>query len=272
MYRKKFEKDYVYRELRKLGTALRNDVRIYLIGGCNMMFRDAKTATKDIDIVVKQASDLHAIVETLTSLGYYIVKELPKNYQQLGASAVMRNKDGFQCDIFYKQVCGGLEISNRMERRAEFLEKINKLKIYLTAPEDIFLFKSITEREADLEDMRVLIERGLNWSVVSNECKCQKKRKIWEAFLCSKLEELKEKYGIITPIHREIKMAAENEMLKEKFRCIIKNGKPFKEIAARIQKELNYSEAWTRKQLEKLVKAGAIKKEKHGRTYKYWVK
>lgn len=112
----------------------------------------------------------------------------------------------------------------------------------------------------------------LNWSVVSNECKSQDKKKIWETFLLSKLEELKNRFGIVTPIYKDIKKTAEDEMIKDMFLSIIKDGKTLKEIVDYVKKNLKYSESWTRKELEKLVKEDIIKKEKDGRTCNYSVR
>ena len=258
MHRKKFKKEYIETELKKLGEKIGKRIKIYLIGGCSMIYRDAKTATKDIDAVVMHSSDIMSLVKALKSLGYHEVKELPGDYQKLGASVVLRNNDDFQCDIFYRQVCNNLIVTNGMIKRAEFLGSFGKIDIYLISSEDVFLFKSITERESDLDDMRMLIEKGLNWSVVSNECKSQDKKKIWETFLLSKLEELKNRFGIVTPIYKDIKKTAEDEMIKDMFLSIVKDGKTLKEIVGYVKKNLKYSESWTRKELEKLVKEDII--------------
>ncbi len=58
MYRKTFGIDYMERELERLGEALDSDVTIYLIGGGSMLYRDAKAATKDVDMVVTDPSYL----------------------------------------------------------------------------------------------------------------------------------------------------------------------------------------------------------------------
>lgn len=197
---KKFNREYMIAELEKIGLNLKKKVRIFLLGGCGMIFRNLKEATKDVDIVFTSPDDLREVVGVLESLRYSEVMKLPAEYKQLGAYAILRNKDGFQVDLYNKQVCRGLEITDRMERRAEFFKSFVNLDVYLIAPEDIFLFKSITEREADLLDMRTLVERGINWDTVKKECLLQEKRKIWESFLVVRLEELKAKYGIEAPI------------------------------------------------------------------------
>ena len=96
MHRKKFKKEYIETELKKVGGKIGKRIKIYLIGGCSMIYRDAKTATKDIDAVVMHSSDLISLIKALKSLGYHEVKELPGDYQKLGASVVLRNNDDFR--------------------------------------------------------------------------------------------------------------------------------------------------------------------------------
>src|SRR3989304_4715716 len=107
------------------------------------------------------SSDLKDFVDVSKGLGFQEIVKLPKEYEVLGASAVLRDAKGFQFDLFHRQVCRGLEITKRMEKRAEPCKTLGKLDVYMMAPEDVFLFKSITEREADILDMRSLAERGL---------------------------------------------------------------------------------------------------------------
>lgn len=268
----KFDKDYVQKELERIGSNLKEEVKIYLIGGCGMSFRGLKDATKDIDIVFEDANKLKSFADALEELGYKEVKELPEEYQKLGASAIMRNPDGFQTDLFYKQVCGGLVISGRMTERAEFFKDFINLKVYLVAPEDIFLFKGMTERDGDLEDMRVLAEKGLDWEVIKKECTFQEKRKIWEAFLVDRLEVLREKTGIKAPILKDLRKDAEDEIIKTLFLGIIKGGNhTIKSIAETVKQRTGYSKSWTRKGLSRLVELDVIKKKRKGREYWYYV-
>lgn len=269
---RKFDEGYVLGELEKIGLRLNRRVRAFLIGGCGMVFRDLKEATKDVDIVLVSPMDLKEVVEGLRSLGYSEVLELPAEYEQLGASAILRNKDGFQVDLYYKQVCRGLEVTGGMRGRAEFFKTLGNLDVYLITPEDIFLFKSITEREADLLDMRILAERGIDWDTIMGECLSQEKRKIWESFLVERLGELKDTYGIEAPIIRELWRIAGDELVRRIFVGIVEEGNDTADkIAKAIKERSDYSESWTRKELRKLVERGVLKVEKKGRKYRYCV-
>lgn len=267
---KKFSGKYVRGKLGKLGIAMKRKSRAYLIGGCGMIFRDLKEATKDVDIVMISMKEVKEGVIALKSLGYVEVQTLSPEYERLGASTVLRNGDGFQIDIFCRQVCGNLELSEGMMKRAEFLGRFGNLEVCLVAPEDIFLFKSITDRELDLDDMRILAQRGLNWDVVKAECASQSRRKAWEAFLAIRLEEMKEKYGIEAPIYKELVKSSEDELIMREFKNIMDKGNNTVEKIAPVMKEkLGYSESWTRKMLRKLVKKGLIRVEMDGRKKRY---
>ena len=269
--RKMFTEKELIKELSSIGRTLKKKLQVYVIGGCSLIFRGRKLSTKDIDVVVLSPADLKIFINTLKSAGYNEIIKMPEEYKKLGASAILRNNNGVQFDVFYKWMCKGLEVTDRMIKRAEFLKKFGNLEIYLITLEDIFLFKGMTERPGDLSDMAVIAGAGINWDVVKEECLLQEKRKIWEVFLVDRLLELEKVHGIHAPILKELKTGAENEMIKEMFISIVKDGKTFKEIADYVKKTLNYSESWPRKELEKLVKKGIIKKEKQGRSYRYRV-
>jgi predicted transcriptional regulator len=267
---KKFEKAYITGELEKIGSALKRKIKIFLIGGCAMSFRELKTATKDIDIVFVSPEGLKDFASALKSLGYREAVKLPDEYKNIGASTILRNKDDFQCDLFYKQVCRGLEITERMEGRSQYFKTFGNLRVRLISPEDIFLFKSMTEREGDLEDMRILATGGLDWGKIKEECLLQERRKIWEAFLVDRLEELENRFHIKAPITRELKKLAGEEMTKMVLINIIKEGTDtVDEIAKVVKEKYKYSESWTRRELKKLVDAGTIKIKREGRVNKY---
>lgn len=267
-----FNESELISELDRIGRNLKRGMKIFLIGGCSMVLRGYKLATKDIDVVFTSPSDMKEFVDVLKDLRFLEIAELLEEYRALGASAVLRNMEGFQFDLFHKQVCKGLEITERIEERAEFYRTFGNLEVYIMAPEDVFLFKSITEREADILDMRGLAERGLNWDVIKEECILQKKRKIWEYFLVYRLEELKSRFGIAAPIIKELWIRGGDELVKRVFTDIVKAGNDtFNKIHGVVNMKYKYSESWTRRQLKRLVEKGVLIKEKDKRKFRYFV-
>lgn len=272
MRRPVFNRNELERKLRDIGSSLKHEVKVYLLGGCAMTFRGQKSSTKDVDFVVDSPQSLKHLVVSMKSLGFSDVIQLPEDYQKLGASFVMRDSDGFQVDLFYKRVCNGLDINDRIERRAKAFGIFNNLHIYLMAPEDIFLFKGITEREADLDDMRILVEGGIDWNIVKEECLLQEKRQIWEALLTNKLLQLKERYGIESPIIKDLMEAADSQLVKIVFIKIIREGNnTFDKIADAVKLKYGYSRSWTRGELKKLVEKRMIRRNMIARTYNYSV-
>jgi hypothetical protein len=162
----------------------------------------------------------------------------------------MEDNRGMRFDIFDRQVCRGLELSQGMKTRARVYQSFGNLDVYLMAPEDIFLFKGITERATDLEDMRVLAEVGLNWRTIEQECVSQKGSGQWAYMLGTKLLELRAKSGIESPIIKKLMDHADLDLLTHVFGNVIGRGNStFNEIAQAIDEKYRYSASWTRKQL-----------------------
>lgn len=101
---------------------------------------------------------------------------------------------------------------------------MGKLHIYLMSREDITLFKSITERELDLKDIRTLIETGINWDIVEEECINQKDSGMWANLLLDKLSDLYERYGITIRLSR-VKEHADSQVLRKAFTDFMGEGK-----------------------------------------------
>lgn len=270
MARRTFNLKYIENELKKIGKHIPKKVEGILIGGANMMYRGLKAATKDVDMVVMNPNDLKLFSEALGNIGYLEVKHLSREYTNLGASVIMRNRDGFQYDIFYKQVCNALVLTPRIIKRAEKLGQFNNLSVLLMSPEDIFLFKGMTERAADLEDMRILVEQGLNWDIIMDECQEQKGERIWEAFLHVKLGELWDKFGIRAPISGRLRQISEQRILRNIIISFLGEGRSYGELSDHIQKKLDCSDSWIRKQVSAMLKEGLIQRKRSGRTYIYY--
>lgn len=172
--------------LSRIGSRLGRKISAYLIGGCAMTLMGRKVSTKDIDIVFSSTDDARDFMAAAQSTGFEYVLEPTNEYNALGASAIMEDSRGMRFDIFDRQVCRALELSKGMKSRARLYRGFGNLDVYLMSPEDIFLFKGITERETDLDDMRILAEVGLNWQTVKSECLSQKKSGRWAYMLSAR--------------------------------------------------------------------------------------
>ena len=85
-----------------------------------------------------------------------------------------------------------------------------KLTISLMSDEDLFLSKSVTERDRDIEDMHHLYLKGLGIDTIFHEMKHQdaNTKFNWEAFMAVKLGELEERYQMTVPWKGEVEERA----------------------------------------------------------------
>lgn len=269
---KKFGEADLINALNEIGTKLKKKTQIYLIGGCAMTFMGAKAATKDIDVIVTSPENAKNLIKSMEDAKFIRVNNLTREYKAMDATVIMERAD-MRYDIFTKKVCGKLEIDEKMQTRATFYKTFGNLDVYLMSGEDIFLFKGMTERTADLDDMLIFVQRGINWDIIRDECFSQKKSATCADLLGAKLIDLKGRHGIDSPILKEMLDMKDMDLLERSFKKIIGDGElSFLNIAKGITEKYRYTPSWTRKQLHLLVKRGKIKRRKNGARYFYSMK
>lgn len=182
--------------------------------------------------------------------------------------AILRGKEYFQFDIFLRRVCNALGLSDTMIDRAEKYGRFGNIQLYLLRTEDVFLFKSVTERDRDMEDMFTLLRKGINENIVVEECKNQriKTGRIWETFLVTRIEELETKYRITIPWKKKLIRIGEKETAKH---IIIDRIKKGENTAKQITAMLNLSYNFTKEVLKDLEKNGEITVDRCRKPYKY---
>ena len=157
-----------------------------------------------------------------------------------------------------------------MKTRVHEIWAKRKLKIQIASKEDIFLFKGITEREADLDDMRLLAESGLDWKTIKQECQNQTTLSgvLWESALYQNLLDLKEKYHIESPIEKPLRDAAEKKLIEITLTKEIEKGNnTFKSITQKIKEP----QSFVRTELKRLAKKGLITVDKSNKPYKFYI-
>jgi len=226
--RRSFSKEYVLKELDRLASRITVPIRLTIIGGLGLINFGLKEATKDIDVVVQSSGELHALTGALETLGYgsLSLSMISRPYKKMEASRILENSEGFRWDIFLNQVCSALILSNGMKSRATPFYRKGLLQANLASKEDLFLFKGITEREADLDDMRLLAESGLNWRIVEEECQHQSvsSGRLWENALLENLIDLRERYSIRSPIERTLRKVVEEKLIEDALTRAIEEG------------------------------------------------
>jgi hypothetical protein len=271
--RRSFDRNYLNREFDKINATTKQPFTLYLIGGGAMAFYGLKTATKDIDIILTSRDDLKNLQTTLKDMGY---KEpnpavITRAYNKMQTNSLLENHDGFRWDLFLKTVCNTLMLSAEMKKRATTLYQGNRLKVLLASKEDLFLFKGITEREADLYDMQILAQSGLNWETISQECKSQSEISgvCWEDALYQNLINLKAKYSIESPIEKSLRKVAERKIIETALTNQIKKGNhTVKSIAQEIKEPQNF----IREELKRLADKELIGIDRSNKPHKFFLK
>jgi hypothetical protein len=218
VWMKAFDGTYVLGELGKLDRTLKRKFPIYVLGGAAMSFYGMKTATKDIDVVVESKNDLAELSAALEASGYSRPARIDAPYRAMRAGAILENRDGFRWDIFVKTVCGGLSLSPGIAKRAKDFGNFTNVCIKNVSPEDIFIFKAVTSRPRDRDDMFVLFSNGLDFNEIKHEINGQSKAsndKAWVAFFFVGLDEMVEKYGTMIPNYDEFLEMAEKDALEK---------------------------------------------------------
>ena len=176
----------------------------FIIGGAMLLYHGLKRATKDIDVIVDTPTEFR-IVETALKKTGFSTKIPTGEYQKMDISQIFMRED-FRIDLFQRTVCKGLAFSDAMRDRALKIIELNALIISLCSNEDVFLFKTLTEREGDIEDCIALAQRGIDWNAILDELKNQIKmsgNQVWVTWVGERLDLLQER-GLNIPIMPEI--------------------------------------------------------------------
>lgn len=197
-----------FKQLEKLfieiDKQIKSETYIYIIGGAVLLYHGLKPSTKDIDVITANEHDYKSFENVLISINFK-----PKNptgvYKKLNLGAILE-RDDYRIDIFNKTVCKMFSLSEGMKKRANKIIDHGHLKVNLCSNEDIFIFKSLTEREGDIEDNISLVQYGINWDIVLGELISQIEKSgqdVWITWVGERLDLLEEK-GINIPIMKDI--------------------------------------------------------------------
>ena len=198
--RRKHSKSELIPVLEDISTHLEAETTVYLIGGLAMVLHGYKAITFDVDIVFDTDEDLKRFMAAAEKAGLKSVSDKSAEYVQLGPQHILENQAGIRLDIFYKQVCNGLILSEDMKQRAQTKLEFNNLTVHAMSGEDIFLFKSITMRDHDLVDMATIAAMELDWNTIEFEIKKQPNSEKWFPRVRERLMDLKDDYGVDSPL------------------------------------------------------------------------
>ncbi len=188
----------------EIGAGLKGKADVFMIGGAALLYQGMKPATKDIDLIVGTGGELKDVEAALKRIGFE-GRSPSIEYKKMELGKILVRGD-FRIDLFLKTVCNGFSLSGGMRSRAAKLHASGNLAVFLCSNEDIFLFKTLTEREGDMEDCISLAQRGLGWGAILGELQQQinaSGNRIWITWVGERLDALEER-GVVVPIKGEI--------------------------------------------------------------------
>lgn len=194
----------IIKAFEQINTHITKQTTIYLIGGAVLLHHGIKPATKDIDIILPNQTTYTHLLAAMTKLGYK--EKIPtESYKKMQISTILENDDN-RFDLFIKKVCKKIILTTNMKKRSTPILQQKHLNVFLCSNEDIFIFKSITERSGDLEDCIALAKRGINWEIILHELQNQiqhSKEDIWITWIGERMDILQDE-GINIPIMKKI--------------------------------------------------------------------
>lgn len=194
----------------EIDNLLEKSINIYLIGGSVLLYNNLKEGTKDIDLVVRSLDDKENLEKALNILNFK--KEVPsKEYSNFDLDHIFISEK-YRLDIFNRVVCGKLVLSENMVKRAKLIKKYKFINLYTCSLEDVLVFKSITERDGDIDDCKsICFNSFIDWKVILEEIKFQIKEygsSVWITWFEERLN-LLEDNGVDVLIISEIRKLSE---------------------------------------------------------------
>ena len=260
----------------EIGRKLPTLVQAYLIGGESMKIKGLKTKTRDIDIIINTNDEFDALVKALTKLGYEPKNNLEysKEDLRLFPSIIMNHINKSRICLYTKKIQKTLSLSSNMISRAD-LSNFHNLRLGILKNEDLFVLKSITSREGDIQDMALIVQLGhvgddqykqkdFDWDIVWDEIMNQEKIGLNQSFIeiiQNNLKWLHEYDGIIIPFRNKLQRFVLDQQIKK----LLGEGKiPLKDIVDLLI-NAETSEQTIRNRIESLAKINIVNKKYVGK-------
>jgi len=253
MERKEFSKHQLIGMLEKVGNGFESLAVAFMLGGGAMCFRNQKISTKDLDLVFENKPQALAFSGKLSELRFKKKSGLETEYEEMKAEGIWEEEEGgFRIDVFAGKVCDALELSKDVRERSEGLGVFGKLEVRMFSNEDVVLFKSVTERERDVDDIAAVIKTAsLDWNAIKKEIEGQTKHyPNLPTLVFNKLVELKEKHEISPPITSWLKRKSNEQILRLEFKQRLEAGLTKEQALDSLAKH-----GFSKKEIEKLLES-----------------
>jgi hypothetical protein len=154
-----------------------------------MMYLGSKSFTKDLDVVVYSEEEYDAILCALDDLGFE--RDKPTEGMKRANLSEILKRGEYRIDLFAKSICGKLQLSDTMIARASTHFESDNVCLYSCSAEDVFLLKSITEREGDVDDCNrlLLYSPRFDWDAFIKELEVQMRfgDAVWITYVVERL-------------------------------------------------------------------------------------
>ena len=199
-------KGEIERLISEISERIGSPADIYMIGGGAMMYLGRKFYTKDVDLVVRTRREYDDVFGALIRLGFRSVR--PGNgYGRMNLSSILEDDEGRRVDLFESRVCDKLRFSEGMAARSVRRFSAGGVSLSTCAPEDILIFKTVTERPGDAADCESIL-RGtrIRWDLIMDEIRDQIRdgEEVWITWIADGMYVLAEKSGYDIPILDEL--------------------------------------------------------------------
>lgn len=176
--------------LDELSSVIKGHVDLYMIGGGAMMFLGSKQFTKDLDLVACNENDYRDVSEALSSIGF--TSDMPTCGMDKVDLQDTLTRGEYRIDLFDRVICGSLLLSETMKARSVSRYESGSINLYSCGAEDIFLLKSVTEREGDIADCNSLIRSStkFDWNALISEIRGQMAvgNPVWITYVMERLD------------------------------------------------------------------------------------
>lgn len=187
---------YIKNELIKIDKLLKKKITVYLIGGSAMSFYGIKDSTKDIDALFENQYDCAEFFNAITKLGYETSEQYFPPVVQMEATFFVYKDDEIWIDLFIKNVMNKFDLMQSIKNRSVKTDlPTTNLNVNCLDKNDIFLFKSITPRERDEDDLILLLSKSeIDFKIIHEEINNQSiKHKELKNDFNNKMKKLEEK-------------------------------------------------------------------------------
>ena len=190
----------------RLSESLESPVELYMIGGGAMMYLGRKLFTKDMDLVVRTRREYDDVFRALVSIGFRSIRP-GDGYGRMNLSSILEDDKGRRVDLFESRVCSKLRFSDNMATRSVRRFSAGHVNLSTCAPEDILIFKTITERPGDAVDCESILKgTRVRWDLVLEEIRDQidEGKEVWITWIADGMYALAQRSGYEIPILGEL--------------------------------------------------------------------